>query len=213
MAIAHPPGARVLAALEAATAGHHADAEADLFRVLDDATGPGYRQFLSSVFHFEYPIELQLTRIDALSLRFVSPRLKTSRLGDDLLALGPPSVIDPIFAQPLEAPVFRDGNDALAWLYVLQRNTLHHSQLYRALAPRLRTTLQIASRYLTTHAGDVYKRWHELGAHLDRAATAPVPLAQIIEVAREAFRTQHAWYLRAMSRRDHRFWAASPRKR
>src|SRR5262249_1169333 len=148
---------------------------------------------------------------DTLPLRFVSPRLKTGRLGDDLLALGPPSVIDPVFSQPLAPPVFRDGNDALAWLYVLQRNTLHHTQLYRALAPRLRTTLQIASRYLTTHAGDVYKRWHELGAQLDRVATAPGPLAQIIDVAHEAFHMQHAWYLRALTRRDHRFWTASAR--
>jgi heme oxygenase len=212
MAIAHPPGARALAALETATASLHADAEADVFRVLDDATGPGYRQFLSSVFHFEYPVELQLTRVHSLPLRFVSTRLKTGRLGDDLLALGPPSVIDPLLAQPLAPPTFRDGHDALAWLYVVQRNTLHHTELYRALAPRLRTTLQTASRYLTTHASDVYKCWHELGAYLDRVAGAPEPLAQIIEVARDAFRNQHAWYARALARRDHRFWAAPPRR-
>ena len=123
------------------------------------------------------------------------------------------SACKPVVAKPLPPPEFRDGHDALAWIYVLQRNTLHHPQLYRALAPRLRTTLQIASRYLTTHASDVYKRWHELGAYLDRVAGPPEVLTQIIEAAREAFRIQHGWYLRALARRDHRFWAAPAPKR
>src|SRR5687768_375026 len=198
MAVVRPPESRTLATLERETVEHHANVSADLFSVLDDATRSGYQRFLSAVFHFEFAVEGQLARCEALPVRFVAARLKTGRLGDDLLALGPPSRIDPIFTRPMNPPRLRDRYDALAWIYVLQHSTLRHLSLYRALAPRLRATLQIASRYLTAHASDVYQRWHELGAYLDSVADTPDKLDQIIEAARGAFRTQHAWYCEAL---------------
>jgi heme oxygenase len=192
MAVARPPVSWVLGVLDRETASHHATAEADLFRVLDDVTIEGYHRFLERVFHFEYAVEVELAGA-GLPDRFLAPRLKTHRLADDLLALGRPRGIDPRVALSLDLPRLRDPVDALAWLYVLQRNTLHHLPLYRALAPRLRSPLKLASRYLTTHTADVYQRWHELGAVLDRAVT-PEQHEHVIVVARAAFRLQHIWY-------------------
>jgi heme oxygenase len=199
MVVERPPVSRTLAALDHETGEHHARAEADLFLVLDDSSRAGYQHFLSAVFHFEHPVENQLARVEALPLRFVATRLKTGRLGADLVALGQPrkaGACDPMFARPMLPPRFRDGYDALAWMYVLQRNTLQHRALYRALAPRLRGTLQLASRYLTAHASDVYLRWHELGVYLDQVVT-PDKLHGLVATAREAFGLQHAWYVEA----------------
>jgi heme oxygenase len=198
MAITRPPPSLILATLDRETAEHHANANADLFTVLDDPTVSGYQRFLSAVFQFEYAVEDQLARNEALPIQFVAARLKTGRLGDDLLALGLPYTANPLFNRPVHVPRFRDGYDALAWIYVLQHNTLRHMQLYRVLAPRLRTVLQSASRYLTTHASDVYQRWHELGDYLDRVVCTPDKVQQLVEVARDAFRIQHSWYAAAL---------------
>lgn len=189
------PASWVIVRLDSETADRHAEAEADLFRILDDPTRANYHRFLARVFQLEYAVEAQLVRLPDLPVHFVVPRLKTGRLGDDLLALGRESFVDAVFAHALELPRFRDAIDALAWIYVLQRNTLHHQRLYRALAPHLRDALPIASRYLTTHASDVYVRWHELGIYLDQVVAGPQVVARMVEAARHAFVFQHQWYV------------------
>jgi len=194
MAIAHLPRSWVLPTLERETSALHADAEADLFRILDDPTTAAYGRFLTRVFHFEAEAESQLLRVEGLPCELVAARLKTNRLAADLLALEPACYVRTILARPLELPPLRDPRDALGWLYVLERNTLRHLDLFRALAPRLRATLQIASRYLTTHSRDVYQRWHELGACLDRYAYDEHELTRIVDAATDAFDRQHRWY-------------------
>src|SRR5262245_38283001 len=179
MAVARASVSLALAALDRATAEYHADAEADLFRVLDEPTRTRYGEFLANVFDLEHVVEARIACIEELPIAFVGPRLKTARLAADLLALGRTTEVHPV-----DVPAIDDVEHALAWFYVLQRNTLQHLRLYRALVPHLRTTLQIASRYLTAHAGDVYQRWHELGGYLDRVDR----LAAVLDLAREAFR-------------------------
>lgn len=184
-----------LARLEYDTRDQHTAAEADRFRVLDEPTRAGYQRFLASVFAFEYAIECKLVYVMGLSARFVATSLRTGLLGQDLLALGDHGPVLSIFARPVERPRFRDVLEALGWIYVMQRNMLHHGALYLALAPRLRPTLQTASRYLTCHVSDVYLRWHELGAQLDAAATTAERANEIVEAARYAFERQHAWFV------------------
>ena len=193
--IVRPPASRVLEALDRETAALQTIAEADLFCVLDDASFACYQRFLERICHFEYAVEVELARA-GLPEAFLIPRLKTRRLADDLLALGGPRGIDPMAALSLELPKLRDPVDALAWIYVLQRNTLHHPRLYRALIPLLRTPLKLASRYLTSHSTDLYQRLHELGVVLDSAITSQEQTDRLIAVARAAFRLQHAWYAR-----------------
>ena len=185
-----------LARLEHDTRDLHARAEADRFCVLDNATLAGYRWWLATVYHYEYAVEARLVYAD-LPLRFLADNLRSGLLGDDLHALGIDRAAMRVFAQHIERPAFRDDADALGALYVLQRNSLFDAALYRALAPRLRHVLQIASRYLTAHANSVYERWHQLGAHLDAATTTPERAAAIVEAARDAFERQHAWFVQA----------------
>ena len=187
----------MLARLEHETRDLHAAAETDRFSVLDEPTLAGYRRFLATIYHFEFSVEAKLAHADELPIRFLLANLRTGLLGDDLLALGSDAAMMSIFAHPIARPRLRDGLHAFGWMYVLQRNTLQHAALYRALAPRLRGPLQLASRYLTAGANDVYSRWYQLGAHLDAAARTPERASAIVSAAREAFERQHAWYVQA----------------
>jgi heme oxygenase len=187
----------MLGRLEYETRELHAAAEADRFSVLDEPTLAGYRRFLATIYRFEYAIEAQLAYSEELPLRFFAENLRTGMLGADLRALGSDSAVTDIFARALDHPRLRDSLRAYGWLYVLQRNTLQHAAVYRALAPHLRGKLQLASRYLTAGANNVYVRWYELGAHLDGAASTPERANAIIAAAGEAFERQHAWCVEA----------------
>jgi heme oxygenase len=205
MSLAAPPPflprSALLARLERETNAYHSVAEADLFGILDDPTPDKFRLFLAAIFHFEQAVELRLEFVDELPPELVARSAKTSRLHDDLIALGHhPSVLQ-LLAHPLQLPPIDSVHEALGWIYVLQRNTLRHGALLRALAPRLRAALRLASRYLTTHAGDVYERWHELGTVLDRAVDDDAAAGQrVITAARDAFERQHLWYAATIRR-------------
>jgi heme oxygenase len=192
--------ATMLDRLELETRTHHSSAEADLFRVLDNPAPATYRHFLAAVYHFEYAIESRLAEMPELPLRFVASSMKTGRLGDDLLALGVDGSVLELLARPVELAGVWTSCEAFGWLYVVQRNTLQHAALYRALAPRLRVLLRTASRYLTAHVSDVHERWHQLGTHLQFVARCPDDARQIISAAHAAFEQQHRWYAAAAAR-------------
>ena len=197
MAVADEHRSWMLACLERDTHDLHEAGDRDLFRVLDEPTLAGYRRFLATVYHFEYAVEAKLVYVSDLQIRFLATRLRTGPLGDDLFAVGFDARMRDIFAMPIDTPAIENAEAGLAWIYVLQRNTLHHTALYRALAPRLRSTLQHASRYLTAYAGNVHQRWHELGLQLDHVATTPEAARRIVDIARDGFARQHRWYREA----------------
>jgi heme oxygenase len=199
MAVARPHTSDVLARLEHETSDLHAAAEADRFAVLDDATAAGYRRLLATIYHFEYAVEASLVNVSELPVRLLLANLRTGALGADLLALGTDLAVRDTFARDVELPIIA-GVGAFGWFYALQRNTLHHAGLHRALAPRLRSVLHVASRYLTFHANDVYERWHQLGAHLDRCAPTPGHVREIVAAARDAFVRQHRWFAATLAR-------------
>src|ERR1043165_3518712 len=99
MAIAHLPPPRALDLRERATSAHHAAAEADLFRILDDPTTARYRRFLTSIYHFEAEVEHQLARCDGFPAAFLACRLKTRRLAEDLLVLDPAGYVRSVLAR------------------------------------------------------------------------------------------------------------------
>ena len=181
----------MLARLERETREHHAKAEADLYRVLDEPTLDGYRRWLATIYHFEYAVEAALVHVPDLPLRFVATRLRSGALGDDLLALGTSAATMPVLGRPAAPPRLASAPEALGWIYVIQRNTLHHAAVFRALAPRLRASLHGASRYLTAFATNVHQRWRELGAHLDHGASTPARGQLIALAAHDAFACQH----------------------
>ncbi len=184
----------MLAVLERETAVHHADAEADLFRILDDPRPSAFARFLAAIYQFEHAVEARVARVEGVSLRFAMERTKTGRLEEDLLALGiGRGSCDAVAGRP-QLPRLSTVPETLGWLYVVERNTLHHGALYRALAPRLRDTLRIAGRYLTTYRCNVYERWTDLGAYIDRATTSPDIVQEVIAAADEAFACQRLWF-------------------
>jgi len=193
MALAREHRSWMLACLERDTRELHADAEHDLLRALDEPTLAGYRRFAATVYHFEYAVEAKLVYVTDLQLRFLASRLRSGLLGDDLFALGMDAHSRDVLSRPLELPAIENAAGALAWIYVLQRNTLHHAELHRRLAPGF----PHASRYLTAYGARVHQRWNELGAHLDDVACSPGIARRIVDVARDAFARQHRWYREA----------------
>jgi len=197
MAIVKPPESRMLARLERETREQHSRAEADRYRVLDTPTVAGYRRFLAAIYHFEYAFEAALVRVPDLSIHFVHRHLRSGRLCVDLFGLGDDVDVVELFGLPMLRPSFATVGEALAWLYAIERNTLHHETLYRALVPRIRPALQTSSRYLAAFFGVVHQRWHELAAELERAAVSPEAESQMIDAAHAAFDAQRGWYFDA----------------
>jgi heme oxygenase len=76
---------------------------------------------------------------------------------------------------------------ALGWLYVVERGRRLNALLHHHLVRRLPAELAIAGNYLlaSTPAGN---RWHELGEALDRVGRYNAPAEQIINAAHRAFR-------------------------
>ena len=193
MAVAREHRSWMLACLERDTRELHGDADRDLFGALDQSTLAGYRRFLATIYHFEYAVEAKLVYVTDLQLRFVASRLRSGLLGEDLLALGMDAHARDILSRPLDLPAMADAAVALGWIYVLQRNTLHHAELHRRLAP----TFPHASRYFAAYGASVHQRWTELGAQLDYVACSPEIARRIVDVARDAFARQHRWYREA----------------
>jgi heme oxygenase len=197
VSIAHARSSRMLTRLEHETCDHHAAAEADRLGIADEPTPASYGRFLAAAFQLELAIESQLVYVAGLSLRFIAASLRTGLLGQDLLALGRHHGQVMATGRAFERACFRDVLEALGWMYVVQRNTLHHGALYRALEPQLHPTLQLASRYLTAHVNPTCSFWHELGTQLDAAATTAHRADEIVAAARCAFERQHAWFVDA----------------
>jgi heme oxygenase len=180
--------------LERDTREHHAAAAADLFRVVASASPAAFARFLAATYHFEYAVEARLVRVDGLPLGFLASRLRSGRLGDDLLALGDDRDVVDVLARPLAIPELESPLDAVGWLYVVERDTLDHAALYQALAPRVGAVLRFASRYLTARAVDARARWDELGAMIDHFAANEDRAARVVAAARDAFAARHRWF-------------------
>jgi heme oxygenase len=187
----------MLERLERETVEHHGTAEEDLFRILDDPTPDGFRYFLAAAYRLEAAIVARLAAVADLPAQVLAKRAKTDVLLADLIAIGSDRTVLELLVRPLEVPTITTLPQALGWIYVLQRGTLQHHTLYRVLAPRLRSTLRLASCYLTAHARDVYERWDELGTHLDRVTLDEDSAQQVISAAHAAFACQHAWCVEA----------------
>jgi heme oxygenase len=111
-------------------------------------------------------------------------------LVDDLSRLGIASTT----ALPrYQLPVFPDVAEALAWIYVVERNTLLHGVIHRHLAHRL-PEVSVGGSYLACYDRAAGVRWRELGAALDRVACTTQIADRIVAAANHAFRAQRQWY-------------------
>jgi len=148
----------------------HASADGDRLAILEKPTPERYRTYLARIYGFEAPIERACIATDEVPRGLLRTHLKAARLRTDLDALG----LDELELElaPLAPPRFAGAPEALAWMWVLHRNTLLHGLVYRYLHAKLREPLRPAGSYLCAFEGRAGALMHELSAALEREVTA-----------------------------------------
>jgi len=177
------------------TKAHHAAADADRLALLEDGTPERYRTFLKSVYAFESRYESALVRAPDLDPRIIRARSKAHHLRDDLYALGVHEDDLAALMQPA-IPVFQSEAEAIGWVYVVERNTLLHGLLRRALWRSMPAVIDRAGSYLGAYGNAPGSHYRDLGADIDGAARRAIP-SQIVEAANAAFACQHLWFSHA----------------
>lgn len=176
-------GPWMLAQLDFATRAHHVHADAGRMALLGGPiTRARYEEFLARLYAFEAPVERRWQEIAELGhIVELAPRLRTGFLVSDLTTLG--VAVEP----PVPAP-FVGVEQALGWMYVVERGRRLNALLLRHLARRLPREITIAGNYLAA-SSPCGARWQQLGAALDRYASDHVIAEQIINAAQRAFRS------------------------
>jgi heme oxygenase len=173
----------MLAQLDFATREHHMTADAGRIALLSGAlTRERYEVYLTQVYAFEAPIELRYQKIEGLeSVVDLKARLRTGFLVSDLAALG-------MRPEALQPASFTGVEQALGWMYVVERGRRMNSLLYRHLTRKVPDALTIAGNYLNA-SDPTGQRWQQFGEALDRFATHHVIVEQIVAAATDAFRS------------------------
>lgn len=172
----------MLAQLDFATRSHHMTADAGRMALLSGPlTRERYEDYLARMYAFEAPIELRWQKIEGLdSVIELRPRLRTGFLFTDLAALGQRPELPSVAS-------FHGVEQALGWMYVVERGRRMNSLLYRHLMRRMPAELTIAGNYLNA-SSPCGTRWQQFGDALDRFATNHVIVEQIIGAAERGFR-------------------------
>lgn len=172
------------------TQQHHAAADGDRLAILEKPSGERYRTYLARIYRFEAPIERACIAAEDVPGGLLRTHLKSARLRTDLEALG----FDEDTLPPLAPPRFAGAPEALAWMWVLHRNTLLHGLVYRYLRAKLPEPLEAAGSYLCAFEGRAGALMHELSASLERVARRASIAERISTAAKDAFRAQRQWY-------------------
>ena len=180
----------VLEHLAQQTQQHHASADGDRLAIMEKPSLDRYRMYLAQVYCFEAPVEAACIATEGIDRSILRSHLKTSKLAEDLEALG----FAVREAAVIDAPRFDSPATALTWLWVLHRNTLLHGLIHRYLAGKLPGTMSAAGAYLSAFEGRAGALLRELGEAMERAARRASVVERMVASANEAFRTQHQWY-------------------
>ncbi len=118
-----------------------------------------YRSYLTRMYGFVLPVERSIQRTpDIGSYIDVRRCQKHELLRRDLTALRMTSQqIDAIALCPV--PWFDTPEEALGWAYLIERNILHHGELFRRLASTNPGDAAFAASYLKCHDGVVGEMW------------------------------------------------------
>jgi heme oxygenase (biliverdin-IX-beta and delta-forming) len=108
----------------------------------------------------------------------------------DLLALGLSASQIASIPQCPTAASFADVNEALGWLYVIERATPAHDTVRLHLASVI-PEVESACSFLAAHDTHAQHRWEQFASALDRASE--VSELAIIGSAQEAFDEVHHW--------------------
>jgi heme oxygenase len=173
----------MLAQLDFATRAHHIHADAGRMALLTNPiTRERYESYLSRVYAFEAPIEARWQRTEGLESVFdFKPSLRSGFLISDLTTLGTRPGDSPV------TPCFVGVEQALGWMYVVERGRRMNALLHRHLMRRMPQVMTIAGNYLNA-SSPCGTRWQQFGMALDRFADNHVIVDQIINAAHRGFR-------------------------
>jgi len=176
----------LLQELEYATRAHHVAADASRIALLGgEPTRERYIAYLRETYAFEAPIEARWQEMASLTTVIdVDRRVRTPFLFTDLRVLGAP-------VERLPPAAFVGIEQALGWMYVVERGRRMNGMIYRHLQRRLPQELAIAGNYLLA-SSLIGSRWQQLGATLDELAKNQAIVEQITVAAHRAFRQQHS---------------------
>lgn len=176
------PRSWMLTQLDYATRAHHVPADAARMALFGKGvTRERYIDFLSRLYSFEAPVEQRWKRISGLSNYIdVDLRIRTPYLLSDLHALG-------ATAELLPSPSFTGVEQALGWMYVIERGRRLNGMLHRHLIHRLPVEAMLGGNYLIASSSSGV-RWEQLSQALDRAAYNSWAADQIINAAQRAYR-------------------------
>jgi heme oxygenase (biliverdin-IX-beta and delta-forming) len=175
-------GSWMLRQLDFVTRPHHVPADAGRLALFNQGvTRERYVDFLGRLYSFEAPIEARWKRIPELTrILDVERRIRTPYLLADLHALG-------VQPELLPTPSFTGVEQALAWMYVVERGRRLNGMLHRHLQRRLPREAMLGGNYLIASSSSG-QRWEELGRALDKVAYNSATTDQIINAAHRAFR-------------------------
>src|SRR5688572_15870127 len=172
----------MLQQLEYATRGYHVASDAGRIALLGaNITRDKYVDYLSRTYAFEAPVEARWQVVRGLERVIDVPRrVRTGFLASDLRALG--CVLDSVLPAS-----FVGVEQALGWMYVVERGRRMNGMLQRHLLRRIPAVMMIAGNYLAA-SSPLGMRWQQLGATLDLVASNGSIAEQILNAAHRAFR-------------------------
>lgn len=172
----------MLRQLDYATRAHHVPADAGRLALFGHGvTREGYVDYLARLYSFEAPVEARWKRTSGLERVIdVEARIRTPQLLADLTALG----VNP---ELLPTPTFCGFEQALGWMYVVERGRRLNGMLHHHLARRLPRDVALGGNYLLASCPSG-PRWQQLALALDKVAYNSSMADQIINAAQRAFR-------------------------
>lgn len=190
-------GSWMLRQLDYATRAYHVAADAPRVALLEPGLNrERYVDYLTRTFAFEAPVEARWQAMPRLATVIeVAPRLRTGYLAADL------RVLDATLAPVVPAHLV-GIEQALGWMYVVERGRRMNGLVQRHLVRRLPAEMEIAGKYLAT-SSSVGLRWEQLGRVLDEVAHDHATADQIINAAHRAFRTLRGRRPASAAEREH----------
>ena len=184
----------MLSRLNAETREHHAHADAPWLALLAaDVRRQDYIRQLVVTYGFEAPVESALSYTPGLaSIVKLRDRARSGMLAQDLLGLGYTPLQVTELPQCFSIMSFEDVAEALGWMYVVERATLHHDPVRRNVRQRI-PTARHATSYLAAAGSLAGTRWQALGIVLDKHAATAAIAARIVTAAEHAFRRLRDW--------------------
>ena len=184
----------MLARLNAVTHPHHASADASWLALLRTDVGRmDYMRQLVVTYGFEAPLESALSYTRGLAgLLNLRARSRCGLLVQDLLALGHTPADVTGLPQCFSITAFEDIAEALGWLYVVERASLHHEPIRRNVTLR-GPAARNATSYLTACGSIAGARWQAFGRALDTHATSDTIAERIVAATEHAYRRLYDW--------------------